>query len=93
MKRFVGVLVVACALLPALAASPALAGVPIGGSSQDQTVTNSTGQENTAGAVNVPILSGNNVSVASWGDQSNSAGVSQDQENENATWRRVRQAA
>jgi hypothetical protein len=86
MKRFFGVLVVACALLPALAASPAVAGgLPIGGTPQQQSLTNSTNQENEAGAVNVPIASGNNVAILSEGSQSNSAGVSQNQENENTT--------
>ena len=94
MKRFFGVLVVACALLAALTAAPAFAGGPIlgGGGSQDQSVTNSTGQENTAGAVNVPVLSGNNVSILSDGSQSNSAGVSQQQENENTTSQQASQS-
>ena len=80
MKRFFGVLVATCALLAALAAAPALAGGPIlGGGSQDQSVTNSTSQENEAGALNVPVLSGNNVSVLSGGSQSSSTGISQSQ--------------
>jgi len=92
MKRFIGALVVACALATALAASPALAGLPLGGGgSQDQTVTSSTGQENEAGALNVPVLSGNNVSVLSGGSQSSSTGISQSQENENTTKQHVSQ--
>ena len=92
MKRFFGVLVATCALLAALSAAPALAGGPIlGGGSQDQSVTNSTSQENEAGALNVPVLSGNNVSVLSGGSQSSSTGISQSQENENTTKQHVSQ--
>jgi len=92
MKRFFGVLVSTCALPAALSAAPALAGGPIlGGGSQDQIITNSTGQENEAGALNVPILSGNNVSVLSGGSQSSSTGVSQSQENENTTGQQASQ--
>ena len=93
MKRFFGVLVATCALLAALSAGPALAGGPIlGGGSQDQSVTNSTSQENEAGALNVPVLSGNNVSVLSGGTQSSSTGISQSQENENTTGQQASQS-
>ena len=86
MKRYFIVLAAACALLLALAASPAFAGGGLlGGNSQEQSTTNSTDQSNQAGAINVPILSGNNVAVLSEGDQSNSAGTSQNQINANGT--------
>ena len=73
MKHYLLVLAAACVLLLALAASPAFAGgaLPVDGSSQDQSVTNSTDQSNQAVAVNVPVASGNNVAVLSSGDQSN----------------------
>jgi hypothetical protein len=54
-------------------------------SSQEQSVRNSTRQENEAWAVNVPILSGNNVAILSQGRQYNSAGVEQNQVNVNYT--------
>lgn len=93
MKRFFGALVVACTRATALAVSPALAGLPLGGNgSQDQTVTNSTSQENEAGALNVPVLSGNNVSVLSGGSQSSATGISQQQENEHTTSRQASQS-
>jgi len=87
MKHFLLVLAAACALLLALA-SPAMAGGGLlggGGGSQDQTVSNSTDQSNQAEAVNVPVLSGNNVAVLSSGSQSNSAGTEQNQANVNGT--------
>lgn len=94
MKRFFGVLVATCALPAALSAAPALAGGPIlGGGSQDQSVTNSTRQENEAYALNAPIAAGNNVAVLSKVCQAGSTGVWQKQENESATWQRARQAA
>jgi hypothetical protein len=85
-KRYLPALVAACALLSAFAAGPALAGgglpiPPLVG----QSVSNTTDQSNQAGAINVPIISGNNVSVLSNGDQSSSAGTDQDQTNVNAT--------
>jgi len=93
MKRFFGVLVATSALLVALSAAPALAGGPIlGGGSQDQSVTNSTSQENEAGALNVPVLSGNNVSVLGGGSQSSSTGISQSQENDNTTGQQASQS-
>src|SRR5205807_2691606 len=54
-------------------------------SGQNQSVRNSTDQENEAGAINVPIASGNNIAILSKGKQSNSAGVSQNQANLNFT--------
>jgi hypothetical protein len=85
-QRYLPALVAACALLSAFAAGPALAGgglpipIPIG-----QSVSNTTDQSNEATAINVPILSGNNVAILGNGDQSNSAGTDQDQTNVNAT--------
>src|SRR5436853_284283 len=87
MKRYLVVLAAACALLLAVAAAPAFAGgvLPTVGGTQEQSVANSTDESNEAGAVNVPIASGNNVAVLSSGDQSNSAGVEQNQANVNGT--------
>jgi hypothetical protein len=94
MRRFCIVLAAACALLPALAARPAFAGGgPLDGGAVDAAVANSTAQTNEAGAINVPIASGNNVAIASGGDQSNSAGVEQNQANVNATNQDANQGA
>ena len=46
---------------------------------------NYTGQENEAGAINVPIASGNNVALINTGDQRASAGTKQEQTNVNVT--------
>jgi hypothetical protein len=53
--------------------------------STKQSVRNRTSQDNEAKAINLPILSGNNVSVLSNGRQSASAGVEQTQTNVNVT--------
>ena len=86
MKRYFLVLA-ACALLSALTAGPALAGggllpIPqVAGPSP----SNSTDQSNSAEAVNVPVLSGNNVALVNGGDQSSSVGTTQSQANVNTT--------
>jgi hypothetical protein len=88
MKRCLFVLTALSALLLAVAASPALAGglLPgIPGGSQTQSVSNSTSQSNEAGALNVPILSGNNVALINTGGQDASAGTTQGQANVNGT--------
>jgi hypothetical protein len=94
MKRYFVALAAACALLLTLAAGPALAGgllpSPPGA---DQSVSNKTDQSNEATAVNVPILSGNNVALANGGDQKASAGTTQEQSNQNATSQDVQQTS
>jgi hypothetical protein len=87
MKRYFVALAAACALMLTLAAGPALAGgllptLPAVG----QTVSNVTNQSNEATAVNVPIVSGNNVALVNGGDQTASAGTTQEQSNQNATY-------
>src|ERR671926_334814 len=61
---------------------------------QAQTVTNKTDQSNTANAVSVNALSGNNVQVGeknTSGDQTASSHASPKQENENSTTQKVNQ--
>jgi len=95
MQRYVVVLAALCAVVAALAAGPASAGNPLpspaGG--VEQTVGNETNQSNEAGALNVPILSGNSVAGANGGDQTSSAGTTQDQTNLNATGQDASQTA
>src|SRR5207245_1476982 len=62
-------------------------------SAPDQSVANHTHQSNEAVSVNVPIASGNNVALISHGDQTASAGTTQDQENENTTSQHVAQSS
>jgi hypothetical protein len=86
MKRYFVALAAACALMLTLAVGPAFAGglvpkLPVVG----QTVSNTTDQSNQATAVNVPIASGNNVALVNGGDQTASAGTTQEQSNRNPT--------
>jgi hypothetical protein len=51
----------------------------------EQSVRNRTEQENEAWALNVPIASGNNLALFNGGNQTASAGTTQEQENQNYT--------
>jgi hypothetical protein len=92
MKRCLLVLAALGALLLALAASPAFAGGILPSSNAGQTVTNTTSQENEAGAANVPVASGNNVALVNGGNQTASAGTTQQQGNVNGTQQTASQA-
>ena len=89
MKRYFVAPAALFVLLLVLSATPAFAGggLPglLGAGGQDQSVRNSTDQSNEAGALNVPILSGNNVALINTGDQQASAGTKQEQTNVNVT--------
>jgi hypothetical protein len=96
MKRSIVVLASLCLFVLAVSAGPAFAGgvsSPCHRVLQVQSASNDTSQQNSAGAINVPIASGNNVAIINTGDQSASAGTTQEQVNLNKTTQLVGQVA
>ena len=97
MKRYVFVLAMTCALVLAVGMGSAFASgsltIPSQSGSQDQDVKNETEQENNAGAISVPIASGNNLAGYNGGDQNANAGTTQNQGNFNWTRQRAFQGA